>query len=202
MPKLAEFSIKFDLEATMAQVRNLRQAVQEGVVVATQAGAQVLYDEVKGRAQGIAKSGNLARSIYQYRNKDEQRPGHAQYKISWRKGGKKKDASASDNAAQAGLPVAAHGILLEYGYIQRYVSYVGSDGNWYTRKKPGIKGKVPRYKGPPAGRRAHFDKYYVLRETPVQHAPRSFLRAGFEAAQGKALEASRAAMYNHIEQQL
>lgn len=202
MPKLAEFSIKFDLEGVMAQVKNLRQAVEEGVVVATQAGAQVLYDEVKGRAQGIAKSGTLARSIYQYRNKDEQRKGHAQYKISWRKGGKKKDASTSDNAAQAGLPIAAHGVLIEYGYIQRYVSYVGSDGQWYTQKKPGIKGKVPSYRGPREGRQAHYDKFYVLRTTPVQHAPKSFLRAGFEAAQGKALEASRAAMYNHIDQQI
>ena len=198
MSKLLEFKISFDLPAIKKQTDYLRGIVEAGVTEATQAGAQVFYDEVKTRAAGFSNSGNLARAIYQYRNKDEQRPGHAQYKISWRKGGKKKDASASENKAMSGLPVASHGIWLEYGYLQRYVSYVGSDGNWYTQKKPGIKGKVPRYKGPHSGRQAYYDQFYVLRETPVQHAPRSFLRAGYEAAKGRALEAAKASMIKRI----
>ena len=195
MPKLAEFKVSFSLPAVLEQTDYLRKIVQEAVIPATQAGAEVFYKEVKGRASGISKSGNLPRAIYQYRDKDEQRPGHARYKISWRKGTQKQDPKAP-----SGLPVASHGILLEYGYIQRYVSYVGSDGQWYTQRKPGIKGKVPRYKGSraPGARQAYYDKFYVLRETPVQHAPKSFLRAGFEAAQGRALEAARMEMQKQI----
>ena len=196
MPKLAEFKVSFNLPAVLEQTDYLRHVVESAVIPAIQAGAQVLYDEVKGRASGISKSGNLPRAIYQYRDKDEQRPGHASYKISWRKGGKSK----GEAGAAIGLPIAAHGILLEYGYIQRYVSYVGSDGQWYTQRKPGIKGKVPRYKGSktPGARQAYYDKFYVLRETPVQHAPRSFLRAGFEAAKGRALDAARMEMQKQI----
>ena len=194
MPKLAEFKVSFNLPAVLEQTDYLRKIVQEAVIPATQAGAEVFYKEVKARAGGFAKTGNLARSIYQYRNKDEQRPGHAQYKISWRKGGKKLDPKAP-----AGLPIASHGILVEYGYIQRYASYEGSDGQWYTRLKPGVKGPIPKYKGPRAGRQAHYDKYYQLRPGgPVQWLPRSFLRAGFEAAQGKALEAARMEMQKQI----
>lgn len=199
MPKLLEFKTSFNLPAIQAQTDYLRRIVQEAVIPATQAGAQVFYDEVKRRAAGFADTGNLAASIYQYRNKDEQRPGHAQYKISWRKGGKKRDASADATKAIAGLPIASHGILVEYGYIQRYASYVGSDGNWYTRKKVGVTGKVPKYKGSRAGRQAHYDQYYQLRPGgPVQWLPRSFLRAGFEAAKNKALEASRIEMAKQI----
>lgn len=196
MSKLLEFSVSFNLPDVQKQTDYLRHLVEKSIVSVTQAGAQVFYDEVKNRARGIAKSGNLASSIYQYRNKDEQRPGHAQYKISWRKGGKTKD----DAGAATGLPIAAHGILIEYGYIQRYVSYVGSDGKWYSLKKPGVKGKVPRYKGPrdQAARTAYYDKFYVLRDSPIQHAPRSFLRAGYEAAQGKALDAARMRMQKNI----
>ena len=199
MPKLAEFTINFNLPAIEAQTDYLRHIVAEAVIPATQAGAQVFYNEVKSRAAGFADTGTLARSIYQYRNKDEQRPGHAQYKISWRKGGKKTDANASENKAMSGLPIAAHGVLVEYGYIQRYASYTGRDGKWYTRRKPGVKGTIPKYKGTRAGRQAHYDKYYQLRPGgPVQWLPRSFLRAGYEAAKGKALEAARAEMMKRI----
>jgi hypothetical protein len=166
--------------------------VETSVVAATQAGAQVFYDEVKGRAQGFANSGNLARSIYQYRNKDEQRPGHAQYKISWRKGGKAKD----DASAPTGLPIAAHGILVEYGWLQRYQSYVGSDGQWHTAIRPEMRGKpAPKRRAAQSVK----DAYYVLRKGgPIQHLPRSFLRAGYEAAKGRALDAARMEMEKRI----
>lgn len=197
MAKLMDFSVIFNLPAIEKQTEYLRQIVQDGVISATQAGAHVFYDEVKARASAIADSGRLASSIYQYRNKDDQRPGHAQYKISWRKGGKKKDANAVENKAMAGLPVAAHGQLIEYGYIQRYASYVGSDGQWHTAVRPEMRGK------PKPKRNASLavkDAYYVLRKGgPVQHAPRSFLRAGYEAAKGRALEAARKAMQKRID---
>ena len=196
MPKLLEFKVGFNLPDIQKQTDYLRHLVETSVVAATQAGAQVFYDEVKTRAQGFANTGNLARSIYQYRNKDEQRPGHAQYKISWRKGGKKNDASKDANVAMAGLPIASHGVLVEYGYIQRYASYVGSDGNWYTAVRPEMRGKPrPKSRATPAVK----DAYYVLRPGgPVQWLPRSFLRAGYEAAKGRALDAARMKMAEQI----
>ena len=191
MPKLAEFKVSFNLPAVLEQTDYLRKIVQEAVIPATQAGAEVFYKEVKGRAQGFADTGNLVRSIYQYRNKDEQRPGHAQYKISWRKGGKKIDPKAP-----AGLPIASHGILVEYGYIQRYASYVGSDGQWYTAIRGEMRNK-PRPKR--RASQAVKDAYYVARKGgPVQWLPRSFLRAGFYAAQSRAMEAARMEMQKQI----
>lgn len=196
MPKLAEFSIAFNVGPILEQTDYLRHQIESGVIAATQAGAQVFYDEVKQRAQGFANTGNLARAIYQYRNKDEQRPGHAQYKISWRKGGKQNDASAEDNKALGALPNASHGVLVEYGYIQRYASYVGSDGQWYTAIRPEKRGQpAPRSRASQAEK----DKYYVLRKGgPVQWLPRSFLRAGFEAAKNRALEAASLEMTRQI----
>ena len=192
MPKLAEFKVSFNLPALQAQTDYLRHIVETAVVTATQAGAQVFYDEVKRRAAGFADTGNLAASIYQYRNKDEQRPGHAQYKISWRKGGKKKD----DAKASSGLPIAYHGALVEYGYIQRYASYVGSDGQWYTAIRAEMRNK-PKPKS--RASRAEKDAYYVLRKDgPVQVLPRSFLRAGFESAKDRALDAARLEMTRQI----
>lgn len=198
MPKLAEFKVSFNLPAIQEQTDYLRHVIESSVIAATQAGAQVFYDEVKGRAAGLANTGSLARSIYQYRNKEEQRPGHAQYKISWRKGGKKKDASEND--AMAGLPIASHGVLVEYGYIQRYASYVGSDGKWHTAVRPGMRGKkAPKRSASQAVK----DAYYVPRPGgPVQHLPRSFLRAGFEAAKVRAVEAARLEMTKRINAKL
>jgi len=196
MPKLAEFKVSFNLPAIQEQTDYLRHVIESSVIAATQAGAQVFYDEVKGRAAGFAHSGNLARSIYQYRNKDDQRPGHAQYKISWRKGGKKRDASTEENAAMSGLPVASHGVLVEYGYLQRYASYVGSDGQWHTAVRPAMRGK-PKPKR--SASQAVKDAYYLPRPGgPVQWLPRSFLRAGFEAAKVRAVEAARLEMTKRI----
>ena len=191
MPKLAEFKVSFNLPAVLEQTEYLRKIVESAVIPATQAGAEVFYKEVRQRAAGFADTGNLARSIYQYRNKDEQRPGHAQYKISWRKGNQKVDPKAP-----SGLPIASHGILVEYGYIQRYASYVGSDGQWYTAIKGEMRNK-PRPKR--RASQAEKDAYYVPRKGgPVQWLPRSFLRAGFEAAKTRALDAARMEMQKQI----
>lgn len=201
MAKLATFSVSFNLPAIEKQTDYLRHVIETSVVAATQAGAQVFYDEVKGRAAGMANTGNLARSIYQYRNRDEQRPGHAQYKISWRKGrGKTKlgSAKSEEQKAMSGLPIAYHGQLVEYGHIQRYAMYESADGSWHPRKKAGVD-KVVKYKGPVSGRQAYYDKFYQLRPGgPVQWLPRSFLRAGYEAAKVRAVEAARLEMTKRI----
>ena len=193
--------INFDTKGLMAQVKNLKQAIEEAVIPATQAAAQVFYDEVKLRATNLSDTGNLAASIYQYRVKEEQRPGHATYKVSWRKGRGKTKLGVADSAedkAVKSLPIAYHGILVEYGYIQRYASYVGSDGNWYTAIRAEKRG-TPKPKS--RASQAVKDAYYVLRKGgPVQHAPRSFLRSGYEAAKGLAMQAFIAEMNQRVEQ--
>jgi len=197
MARLDLVTVSFNLAAIEKQTDYLRQIVLDGVREATQAGAQVFYDEVKSRASRLSDSGTLAASIYQFRNPDEQRPGHAQYKISWRKGTKDRKSLGSANLNEgAGLSVAAHGQLIEYGWIQRYQSYVGKNGQWVTMVQPAMKGK-PKPKRNAS--QAVKDAYYVLRKGgPIQHAPRSFLRAGYEAANGRALEAARKSMMDRI----
>lgn len=197
MSKLAEFSVSFNLPDVQRQTDYLRQLVINSMTAATQAGAQVFYDEVKSRAARLSDTGNLAASIYQWRNKDDQRPGHAQYKISWRKGsGKAAIKTKGGGEEGAGLPIAYHGQLVEYGYLQRYASYVGSDGNWYTAIRPEMRGKpAPKRSASQAVK----DAYYVPRKGgPVQWLPRSFLRAGYEAAKGRAADAARMEMMKRI----
>lgn len=203
MPLLDSMRVDFDVSGLMKQVKNLQQAVQEAVIPATQAAAQVFYDEVKLRATNLADTGNLAASIYQFRVKEEQRPGYATYKVSWRKGrGKTKlgVAKSGEEKAVAALPIAYHGALVEYGYIQRYASYIGSDGQWHTAIRPEKRG-TPKPKG--RASQAAKDAYYVLRKNgPVQHLPRSFLRSGYEAAKGRAAEAFLIEMNRRMDQPL
>lgn len=100
----------------------LGDTVGEAVRPASQAGAQVLYDQVQANVAGIGKvTGNLAASIYQVYSKanseDKQR---ATYHVSW-------------NAKKA-----PHGHLVEYGHIMRYKTVIATKGprkgKWVTIK--------------------------------------------------------------------
>ena len=104
----------------------LDDTVKDVIRPLAQAGAQVFYDRVKLNVAGIGrKSGNLDRAIYQAYMKESSQEGKtALYRVSWN------------------VTKAPHGRLLEWGWVQRYASYVGRDGNWYTNKN------VPRPGGP------------------------------------------------------
>lgn len=94
---------------------------------AAQAGAQVLYDEVKRNVARIGtKTGNLASAIYQAFSADNSGKGRATYHISW-------------NAKKA-----PHGHLVEYGHIQRYAVFQAKNGKWITDKSRPIE---PRHVG-------------------------------------------------------
>lgn len=206
MPKLLESKISFNLPAVMQQTDYLRGIIEQSMTAAVQAGAQVFYEEVKGRASRMSDAGTLAASIYQWRDPFEQRPGHARYKISWRKNaGRAEIKTKAGRQEGSGLPLAAHGQLIEYGWIQRYAVHKAKDGQWYTivqaknrgKKAPWIgKGKRGRNKRPT---REQLDDWYMLRPGgPVQHLPRSFLRAGYEAAKDRALAAASKVMIDKI----
>lgn len=113
----APFTITCDTDALDRMLDALATDVEEAVRPAAQAGAQVLYNAVKGNVAKIGSvSGSLQRSIYQAYSKDNSGEGRATYHISW-------------NAAKA-----PHGHLVEYGHIQKYTVFVGKDGKWRTDK--------------------------------------------------------------------
>lgn len=110
-------SIKFDASGLNAALDAIRIEANTNMRPAAQAGAQVLYDEVKLNVSRLGrKTGNLDRSIYQVFSKDKSTASKATYQVSWN------------------YKTAPHGRLVEYGHIQTRKVYVGSDGRWYTSK--------------------------------------------------------------------
>jgi hypothetical protein len=148
--------LKVDLAGLHGLLDAMGDAAESGSRPAAQAAAQVLYDEAKRNVAAIGRrTGNLDQSIYQAFSKANSGPGHATYHVSW-------------NPRKA-----PHGHLVEFGYMQRFASYVGKDGNWYTAVRPSMRGKpAPGPKASPATKAA----YYVALATPKQVAARSFMR--------------------------
>lgn len=109
------FTIKFDAASLNQQLDNIGAGALAAVRPAAQAGAQVLYDEVKQNVGRIKKkTGNLDSSIYQAFSKDNSSETVSTYHISW-------------NARKA-----PHGHLVEYGHLMTRKAYMGADGRWYT----------------------------------------------------------------------
>lgn len=88
------FTIKFDFDAVGDKLDAITTAAKEQMRPAAQAGAQILYDEVKLRAPVAkrarkAKSGRtiepgaLKASIYQVFSADNSSDDHATYHVSW-----------------------------------------------------------------------------------------------------------------------
>ena len=191
-------SVKFDASALDRTFEGMNAAIQGAIRPAAAAGAKVFYDEVKLRAGKNDKGtgdGTLAASIYQKFIPELSLEGHrARYHISWRKGTSKAAIKKRRDGALDGLPIAYHGALIEYGWIQRYKPYE-QNGVWYTAVRPEMRGQ-PKPKG--RASQAVKDKYYVLRDTPIQHAPRSFLRGSFEAKKAEAITAVQSELYKRI----
>ena len=101
---MSTFGITVDLGALRATLDATNADFAAAARPAAQAGAQVLYDEVKRNVGRIKrKTGNLAASIYQAYSQSNSRQGGVQtYHISW-------------NAKKA-----PHGHLVEFGHLQRY----------------------------------------------------------------------------------
>lgn len=111
------FSIKFDRSGIDGALAELQKEMLALMRPAAQAGAQVLYDEVKQRASALgSKTGNLKSSIYQVFSADNSGAMRSTYHVSW-------------NARKA-----PHGHLVEYGHIQNRKVYLAKNGKWYTSK--------------------------------------------------------------------
>lgn len=96
------FTIKFDM-GQLAAFDELAKDIAEAARPAAQAGAQVIYDEVKRNVAKLKRhTGNLDRSIYQAYSEDKSHGNYHEYHVSWN--GRK----------------APHGHLVEYGHLMRY----------------------------------------------------------------------------------
>lgn len=124
-------TIKWDSAGCDAWLDGLEQQAKAAARPAAQAGAQVLYNEVKRRvpvadAPHVLKSGRviqpgaLDKSIYQVYSEDHSNAldGRAVYHVSY-------------NARKA-----PHGALVEFGHVQKRAVFRGKDGRWYTSKTP------------------------------------------------------------------
>lgn len=119
---MSGFDLRLDVAGFAAAIQADAQAFGEAARPAAQAGAQVIYEEVRRNVVRIKrKTGNLAASIYQAYSTDNSRPGGAQtYHVSW-------------NAKKA-----PHGHLVEFGHLQRYeVIYEPETRRlWTDKSKP------------------------------------------------------------------
>lgn len=172
------FTIRVDSSAVNKLFDDAEAEMYAAARVAAQAGAQILYDQVKQNVSKIGvQKGNLKNSIYQVFDKEASVKvgtfagrdvySRATYSISWR-------------TARTGTgTIAPHGALIEYGYLQRYASYVGKDGKWYTAVRPEMQGKPKPKRNAPQSVK---DAYYVPRNGgPIQHPARPFVRAAVSA---------------------
>lgn len=172
------FSIRADMSAFDRFIDQLGTDVEEAARPAAQAGAQVLYEEVKRNVSSMRKvTGNLERSIYQAFSRDQSGPGRATYHIGW-------------NSRKA-----PHGHLLEYGYMQRYVMVKFNDGTIRPAVRPGMDGRLS------PGRNASLaqkDAYYIpLPGGPRHIAARSFVRRAASATP-RALAAAETELMRYI----
>lgn len=117
-------TMKLDMGGVNALLHELEGDILKATRPAAQAAADVMYRIVLGNVDALttARTGNLRASIYQAfseRNSKVAGDGYSRavYHVSW-------------NPRRA-----PHAHLIEYGYIQKYQVYLGSDGRWYTNKK-------------------------------------------------------------------
>ena len=139
-------------------LEELAAEATEAARPAAQAGAQVLYDQVKANVSRLRKvTGNLDRSIYQKHIDEEAAPGRASYRISWNKS------------------KAPHGHLVEFGYLQRYEIARDARGRLFPMVRPERVGDPKPKRSAPQSVK---DAYYMPRKGgPVQVAAKAFIRS-------------------------
>ncbi|MDB5847335.1 MAG: hypothetical protein JWP29_1087 [Rhodoferax sp.] len=149
------FTISMDTSGLEKLFDQLGEDAAAAVRPAAQAGAQVLYDAVRANVAGLGKkSGKLAEAIYQAFSPERSDPTYAEYHVSW-------------NSKKA-----PHGHLVEHGYLMRYKSYKGADGQVRLMVRPGMDGVQRPRRG---DSRATKDAYYIPLPQPVQVAGKAFI---------------------------
>ena len=177
-------TMRVDMSSLQRLVSELAGDSDAAARPAAQAAAQVLYVEVQRNVAAIRKhSGNLAAAIYQAFSPSNSGDGRATYHVSWR------------TSKSSALRRAPHGHLVEFGHLQRYEMYKGSDGQIRPKVRPGMENK-PRPKS--GAGQAEKDAYFVtLPGGPRQVAARPFLRPALAKAK-EALDAAEAVYLRQI----
>lgn len=148
--------LSVDMASLDAMLDAMGDRAEAAARPAAQAASQVLYDEVKRNVSVIPrKSGKLDSAIYQVYSQSNSGEGRATYHVSWN------------------VRKAPHGHLVEFGHVQRYASYIGKDGNWYTAKRPDARGKRKPRRG---ASQAEKDAYYITLPAPKQVPAVAFVR--------------------------
>ena len=168
-------SIKVNMGGLKSLLAQIGDDLDAAVRPASQAAAQVLYDEAKSNVMRInRKTGNLAKSIYQAFSDANSGPKKATYHISW-------------NAR-----TAPHAGLVEYGHLMRYKMYRREDGQIRPMVRAGMEGKKKPGRN---ASQAQKDAYYVTLPTPLQIAAKPFMSpvlskfpAALEAAEAELLK--------------
>jgi hypothetical protein len=152
------FRIDMDTSGLLRYVDQLQEGCEVAVRPSAQAGAQVMYDEVQRNVNALGKkTGNLAKSIYQVFSRDNSRPLRAEYHVSWN------------------YKKAPHGHLVEFGHLQRYVTYIDKRGQWKTLVRPEMRGRPRPKRNAPLSVK---DAYYVpLKGGPRLVGAKAFLRS-------------------------
>lgn len=169
-------TLSVDTSGFESLLSDLGDATEEVVRPAAQAGAQVLYDAVKGNVSKIGKvSGNLAASIYQAYSRDNSGPVTATYHVSW-------------NHTKA-----PHGGLVEFGHWQRYQVVQTRAGKWVTVIRPE---KVGTPKPKRRASQAEKDAYYLPRPGgPVYVPGKAFMRGALAAVPTQVVDAMRGKIF-------
>lgn len=151
------FRIDMDVGGLLRYVDQLEDGCEVAVRPAAQAGSQVMYGLVQSNVNALGKvTGNLAKSIYQVYSRDNSGRLRAEYHVSWN------------------YKKAPHGHLVEYGHLQRYVTYIDKRGQWKTLVRPEMRGKPRPKRDAPLSVK---DAYYVpLKGGPRLVGAKSFLR--------------------------
>lgn len=112
------FAVSVNLGDVERMLDDVASSCEAAARPAAQAGAQVLYDDVKRNVGRLKKhTGKLDRAIYQAYSADQSDPRRAVYHVSW-------------NARKA-----PHGHLVEFGHLQRYeITFDRNTGRFITHK--------------------------------------------------------------------
>lgn len=159
------FAIKpVGVEQALAGMDELASNLMDATVPAAAAGARVLYQRVHSNADLMGEgyprqgTGRLKNAIYRVLSKDQSRPGHTVYHVSW-------------NARKA-----PHGHLVENGHWQPYKIRRGRNGRFFVAVKPGMLKEFLRlYRNKPVPKNLR-DKYFVRLPAPKWVPARPFVR--------------------------
>lgn len=155
------YRIDIDTTGLEAAIDKIEADVKKAIRPAAQAGAQVLYNEVKLNVSRIKSlTGNLNESIYQVFSQS-------------------KSVESGDGYSKAVYEIsynhtkAPHGYLIEKGRLQRYRYYQNAQGQVRPMVRPGMDG---REKPSKRASQAVKDAYYVTLPKSIHIPGKAFVR--------------------------